>query len=208
MDEELEINFKTITGETTNLSVKKSESVRSLLKSANLNFARGSFPTFFHNGKKLNPDLSFAAQDVHNQDVIVALVPKAPRQNNYPTHFVSPQERQRALFEEALRVSDVSFILIDSSDKSLNIYKSIIESSDESLAEDDDYIDEFSNGIPKSIISGSTEARVDPLPVCWSSDDYENESDSNKKSDTNIIQILHNRRCSGKMADPNCGNEL
>lgn len=208
MDEEIQLTVKTVTGQTSIVNVKRSETVRSLLKSANISFPTGSFPSFFHDGKLLNPDLSFLVQNVRNHDLIVALVHKVPQQQNYPSHYVSSQERQRVLFEEALRVSDVSFILVDSCDKCLNIYNSYIESSDESLAEDEDYIDEFSNENQKSVIAGSTEVRVDPLPVCWNSDDYENEQESNKKPDTNIIQILHNRRCSGAIADPNCGNEL
>ena len=205
MDEEIQLTVKTVSGQTSIVNVKKSDSVRSLFKSPNVNFPPGSFTTFFHGGKQLNPDLSFLVQNVRNQDLVVALIHKIPQQ---PPHFMSPQERERILFEEALRVSDVSFILIDSSDKSQNIYNSFIESSDDSLAEDEDYIDEFSNENQKSIIAGSTEAWVDPLPVCWSSYDCENELESNKKPDTNIIQILHNIPCSGAIAGPNCGNEL
>lgn len=208
MDEEIQLTIKTITGQLSIVSTKPSESIRSLLKSANITLPVGSIPSFFHDGKLMNPDLSFATQNVHNNDSIVVLVRKIEQQKNYPSDFMRSQERQRVLFEEALRVSDVSFILIDSSDKSLNIYNSYTDSSDESLAEDDDYIDEFSNRSPKSVISGSTEARIDPLPVCWSSDDLENEPESNKKTDPNVMQIFHKRHCSGTIADPNCGNEL
>lgn len=207
MDEELQLIVKTVTGQSSTVMVKQSQSVRSLLKSANIKFPSGSFPSFFHDGKQLNPDLSFSIQNVHDKDLIVVLVHKVPKQTNYPSPYISAQERQRILFEEALRVSDIGFILIDSCDKSSKIYDSMMESSD-STAEDEDYIDEFSNENPKSIIAGSTEARVDPLPVCWSSDDCENDPESNRKPDSNIIHIIHKRRCSGAIADPNCGNEL
>ncbi|OHT15958.1 hypothetical protein TRFO_13645 [Tritrichomonas foetus] len=203
MDDEFQLTIKTITGKSSTVVSKRSATVRSLLASAGMNFSPNSYPIFLHKGNVLNPDLSLAKNNLQQNDTIILMVRKAIQTQQITEEPINNEERQqKVLFEEALRVSDVAFVLLESSRSASTIYRSMIESQEDSFSEDDENTDEF----PTNLDWESNIARIDPLPVCWS-EDSEDDIESNEESDTDFIEALRDRCPSGAIVKPNCGNE-
>ena len=211
MDEKIEISVRTLSGGSFQVTARLSSSVRALLDHEMLhNDARSptSRAIFLHRGKQINPDLSLAMHGVKPNDEITVVFVKTGNRIRDDDRILdenvpNDEKQQRILFEEALRVSDVAFILLESSKNATTIYRSLIESQDESFSEEDESGEEFPTVIPQN---KPDHVRCEPLPACWS-EDSEAELESNDESDTDIIETIRDRCPSGAIMKQNCGNE-
>ncbi|KAH0794190.1 hypothetical protein GPJ56_001793 [Histomonas meleagridis] len=80
------------------------------------------------------------------------------------------EKQQKELFEEALRVSDVSFLLFDYYRSSSNAYSAILRQQELSMQSNESNEETFDTIIQNSSDSISSE----PLPPCWIQEDEAN----------------------------------
>ena len=156
----MQIRLQTSSGDLCIVHPKCSETMRSILCSA---FGSAdNYSTCVLNGNIIPLDLSIASQGVKENDTIyvVSRRQKVKKAKRWERDAVERYER--TLFEEALRVSDVSFMILESSKGANLMYRSLMEED----SEDEEYRSQ-------TIVENSQAISDQPLPVCWN--DYEHD---------------------------------
>ena len=168
MDAELNLTLRPLVGNTVPLHMKKSDTVRSVVEAARISVPPNTQLICVSHGNQLQLDLSLDFQGIKSNDTIVVLCKKLGRNPN-GKNMIKPEsrldvfeEQQKSLFEEALRVSDLSFLLFDYYRTSSTVYQEILNQQEEQQDEDEEDEEEI-----KSKIQESRSISVDPLPTCW-----------------------------------------
>jgi hypothetical protein len=135
--------------------------VREVLSLAGLLGPPNSSPLCLFKNSPIHLDLSLAHQCVRNSDVLYVIFKRQPRP--------SPVGRSKSIFEEALRVSDVAFLSVESSRLGSSMYAAML-ADQEALCSDDDNDDDAQEQV-LTVIYESVQGRKvsdSPLPRCWS----------------------------------------
>ncbi|OHS95733.1 hypothetical protein TRFO_10386 [Tritrichomonas foetus] len=179
MDAELNLILCPFTGKTVPLHMKKSDTVRSVVEAARIPVPPNTQLICVSHGNQLQLDLSLGIQGIKSNDTIVVLckklgrTPNSRNSSNLDNSNITGQniqnvsrldvfeEQQKSLFEEALRVSDLSFLLFDYYRTSSTVYQEILSQQEEQFSdtsEEDDY---------PSQLPENPHISEDPLPTCW-----------------------------------------
>jgi hypothetical protein len=134
---------------------------RDVLASAQVDTPPNSYPICLLHNVRLHLDLSLAHQSVKGSDVLYVVFRKCTA----PQRGQIPRSRSASGFEEALRVSDVAFLCVDSSQRPAVIYQAMFEEQDET-----DFDDEAQSQVltVTDEAPGTRTVSDAPLPQCWS----------------------------------------
>jgi hypothetical protein len=160
MDEQIFVSLRTVSGQPRLLSPKRSMTVRDLLAIADISCPANSSPLCLYRGSHLELDLSLARQHIENESTIVVAFRRGSPLR--PTVRDDP-----GFLQEALRVSDVSFLELESARNGSLLYQAML---DEQLESDSDDDEEPERVIFLTVIDESARARgvaEAPLPPCW-----------------------------------------
>lgn len=162
------------------VNFKDTDTVRSIIQTAGISAPENSQLVCVAKGSQLQLDLSLAVQGIKPNDTIFVLYKK----NKYSdrdvrrrgiefslkeeirNHMRESERQQRELFEEALRVSDMSFLLFDYYKTSTNDYVALLAQSENRDDEEED-VREATLIDPEK----PKEISEQPLPTCWPSND-------------------------------------
>ncbi|KAH0791392.1 hypothetical protein GPJ56_004696 [Histomonas meleagridis] len=175
----MEITLRHMNGSWVPVHSKKSDTVRSLLVSAGIPVPQNCQLICVSRGNQLHLDLSLGIQGIKENDTIFVLCQKNNnliQSDKNKIDFESYkktdnlEKQQKELFEEALRVSDLSFLLFDYYQPSSYLCDDFLKRQVEacyipSPCDEETVIDEKP---PDKVIS-------DPLPVCWESETSDSE---------------------------------
>lgn len=153
MDDRLQLRLETLSGKVCTVTPKCSDTMRSIITDS-FGTAEGS-PSCFVNGRPISLDLSLAIQNVKPFDTVRILFRQPKRVEKRESCTDSVERHEQELFEEALRVSDVSFLLIEASNMSNLFYSAFTDESDEE------------SEIEQTVVENSQNISEEPLPPCW-----------------------------------------
>jgi hypothetical protein len=160
MDQTLEIVLQTLCGSQTRVQCRATDTLRTIVFST-LPIAPASYCWCASNSRPLQLDLTLGLQHVQPNDTIsVMFVKPDPLPSENP--FIMSRRRKQRVFEEHLRVSDLSFWVLESFKDAREIYRMLSEEN-QALGESRREVKQSTvtiNQIPKRI-------STDPLPPCW-----------------------------------------
>jgi hypothetical protein len=163
MDDAVPLVLWTDSGVRQSISSKRSATVRSVLAAAHLEAPPNSYPVCIWNGLSLQLDLPLSVQGVNGSaDIFIVYRPNSIPRGNV---FEDDNRRQQQLYEEALRVSDISFFMVEASRHGDMLYKSMLV---DQCASDQD--SEADDEITLTVIDESGQKNhipSEPLPKCW-----------------------------------------
>ena len=176
MDKELHVTLRPLGGSVVLVQSKASETVRSLLAAAGFESDQNTRLICVSRGNQLQLDLSLGVQGIQTNDIIFVLCHKekiVKKTDNFNDNVCFSErmrclkkDKQNELFKEALRVSDMSFLLFDYYQPSSIVYQNY-------LSIQDDLCDASDNGEEETILEDEgidKKISESPLPVCWDSD--------------------------------------
>ena len=160
---------------------KDTDTVRNLIHSAGISVPENSRLVCVAKGSQLQLDLSLAVQGIQPNDTIFVLYQKNKLSNDgfdgrnfnlilrekIRNRMKEFERQQKELFNEALRVSDLSFLLFDYYKTSTNDYKTILSQSEEKHDDELKQVTMIDPEKPKDISD-------QPLPTCWPNDSEQN----------------------------------
>jgi hypothetical protein len=156
MDEQISVSLQTLSGQPRLLSPRRSMTVRDLLTIADISWPANSSPLCLYRGSHLELDLSLARQNIEDLSTIVV----AFRRGSPRRPAVRPDP---GFLHEALRVSDVSFLELESSRHGSLLYQAMLDSESDD-EEDPERV------IMLTVIDESARSRgvaEAPLPTPW-----------------------------------------
>lgn len=170
----LNITLQKINGESISLQASQYDTPRHILSLNHISEPQNSKLFLFVHKRQLLLDFSFKVQGVQNNDYITMVIEKLSKirqKGKYSSNLVNiqkpifdPEHHDKEIFEEAIKVSDIGFLLIDSSISESAIYKQMYESQKEIDASNSAEEDEAE--IP-TIIEPASEISIQALPPCW-----------------------------------------
>ena len=178
MDEMLNLTLQQINGDSISMKVHSSDTPRHFLNTYHITTPTNHTLLLFVQTNQLYLDLPLSAQGVKNGDYLTMIFQRISNKKK-PTRLdriqtqnelvpLEPslsEKHERELFEEAIRVSDVSFLLFDSSICEASLYKQMYESQLESLESS------FQNEKKyPTVVKPASGISTDPLPLCWDTD--------------------------------------
>jgi hypothetical protein len=160
MDEHISVSLRTISGQPRLLSPKRSMTVRDLLAIADISWPANACPLCLYRGSHLELDLSLAHQHIEDLSTIVVTFRRGSP--------LRPSARHGPGFiHEALRVSDLSFLELESARHAPMLYQAML---DEQLDSDSDDENDPERMVILTVIDESARSRgvaESPLPPCW-----------------------------------------
>ena len=154
MDEPLQIRVETVSGNVCLATPKRSATMRAVL--AEVFGAVEGKPYCLLRGRQLALDLSLAAQGVQSLDTIHVVFVRPAATKKRELEGDAARRHEKALFEEALRVSDVAFLLFETSRRSNLLYSAFTDESDIEETE-----------VEQTVVENSQRISDAPLPPCW-----------------------------------------
>ena len=176
MDVNLNVTLQSADGQPFPLSPKKTDTVRSVIEAANIVTPPNTQLICMYKGNQLKMDLSLGFQGIQTNDTIFLVYKKvvrrkkkkAARKDDFEVvNALDPDaqqfvRRQNSIFEEALRVSDLSFLLFDYYRRTSNVYDLILQQQEEKNTNNSQA------NVSKTILSHqSNDVSCEPLPVCF-----------------------------------------
>ena len=159
-------------GRTMFLKVSHSDTPNTILATFYNKTKCDSYPLLLHNGRCLNPSLTFAYQDVHDKDSLIVYERENTVRKSGDNHITSFDSKVYSIMREAQVVHDRSFSTFEMNRKSSLIYEKLYQSDDFQDALDDFPTDTFETRIPEKRESICDE----PLPF-FESDEGDDSSD-------------------------------
>ena len=154
MDEPLQIRLETASGKVCWVTPKRSATMRMVIAET-----FGPVPgTLFCllRGQQLQLDLSIASQGIQPHDTIHVVYGRwRPKQRELESERA--RRHEKGLFEEALRVSDVAFLLFETSRRSNLLYSAFAEETRRTQEKE----------VEQSVVENSQRISEAPLPPCW-----------------------------------------
>ena len=182
MEKQLNIMLKpTNSTDVIPVHFKDTDTVRNPIHSAGISVPENSRLVCVAKGSQLQLDLSLAVQGIQPNDTIFVLYQKNKLSNDgfdgrnfnlilrekIRNRMKEFERQQKELFNEALRVSDLSFLLFDYYKTSTNDYKTILSQSEEKHDDELKQVTMIDPEKPKDISD-------QPLPTCWPNDSEQN----------------------------------
>ncbi|OHT01220.1 hypothetical protein TRFO_32065 [Tritrichomonas foetus] len=145
MDAKLKIHIQTLDGSRHSLICTLNDNLRTIIARTPITIPPNSFVFCIKNGIELDTDLSLHHQGIKNNDTIVTLVRKLACSTYVPYalkrtdpifgNYMQNEQKQRELFAESLRVSDLQFQVFESYYAAQEIYDSMNESQNQKANE-------------------------------------------------------------------------
>lgn len=204
METSIPIKISTVSGNSLTVHPQPTETVRSIMNSAMIESPPNSQMICLSRGAQLQMDLSIGIQGLEPNDTIIVVFKKKRQKIKSKiddADFSTIERQQKELFEEALRVSDVSFLLLEATRNATSIYRSIIQMQSDQMSDSENSSDDYS-----TVLAVEENERISssPLPVCWDTDS----DDQSSESDTESYMPPINTQCgSGALMQPNLGKE-
>lgn len=179
-------------GRTVFVKVTHSDTPRTLIETLYKKTKCEIYPQLLHNGRCLNPCLTFSYQNVHNGDSLVVYERENVTNKTTDENITSFDSKIYSIMREAQVVHDRSFSNFEMNRKASLVYEKLYQ-SDDFQDSDDLFPDIFETQIPEK----RDTVCDDPLPMLPSDDDYSS-SDEVCDADSCIIPAFDTIEEAGK----------
>jgi len=186
MEERIRIYIKSIEGTTIETYPLLSNTVRDVIRQSNLYHGSKVYPFCYSNGSYINADMTLASLNIRQDDVLVVInmknrtLPGLGGSKGVIGLYQLSQRRERELYNETLRVTDITFRGIELSKRASGLYQMMFEEQVEtsSITDINSTFTSLENKNPGTISNS-------PLPICW-----EEEKDNNDPDYEGVEEIL------------------
>ncbi|OHT13552.1 hypothetical protein TRFO_03298 [Tritrichomonas foetus] len=196
MDAILNVTLWPAAGKHIPLTPKRTDTVRSVIEAAQIKSPPNTQLICISNGTQLKMDLSLGVQGVQTNDTIFVIYKKIRKYRRkkagQPAEVIEQIDpeaqrfvrRQNGIFEEALKVSDLSFLLFDYYRRTSTVYDLILQQQEEKLTTNEIPAEELTVLSPKL-----DDVSIDPLPLCFRSGQASETDEDNDSVITAIHQL-------------------